>query len=214
MLVAIAYSMGCKGSADEAPPAPVVLAPTDQRATDPLAKISDYEATAAKRDTEETKCRKPRTVYDGSIDVAANDYTHLVQRGDDYVSVPVENLDKVFSTSADVRFTLDYPFEKPFAGTVKGQLTRRNIIDAIRRGFRTMYEGTSVQDIPGMYNKDVRGPYGRSFHAIDDLVIRTRRPLRRQLVGHLNRKLVWREFKGDTDSLLREKHDDEKAPET
>lgn len=57
--------------------------------------------------------------------------------------------------------------EKPFAG----KITLRAVIDAIRAGFREMYEGAKVGDIPGMMNKDVNGAYGNAFHDIGDLVI-------------------------------------------
>lgn len=50
-------------------------------------------------------------------------------------------------------------------------MTLRRIIDAIRAGFRKMYEGAEVRDIPGMMNKDVRGAYGNAFHVIGDLVV-------------------------------------------
>ena len=96
---------------------------------------------------------------------------HPVARGEDLVDEPIEGLDRVISTSARVRFTLDYPFEKPFAGVVAGKLTLRRTVDAIRAGFREMYEGSTQRDIPGMHNKDVTGRYGRAFHAIGDLVI-------------------------------------------
>jgi hypothetical protein len=43
---------------------------------------------------------------------------------------------------------------------VSGRITLRAIIDAVRAGFRTMYEGTTQRDIPGMENKDVNGPAG------------------------------------------------------
>lgn len=76
-----------------------------------------------------------------------------------------------FSPATELRFTLDYPFEKPFEGVVSGKATLRRTIDAIRAGLRKTYEGTTVRDIPGMVNKDVTGPYGKSFHVIEDLVI-------------------------------------------
>lgn len=34
-----------------------------------------------------------------------------------------------------------------------------------------MYEGSTQRDIPGMYNKDVNGPFGRAFHAVEDLYL-------------------------------------------
>lgn len=83
----------------------------------------------------------------------------------------IPDLDRVISTAPRIEFTLDYPFEKPFTGSITGDITLRRIIDAVRSGFRHMYEGTTQRDIPNMYNKDVNGPYGRAFHVIGDLVI-------------------------------------------
>ena len=116
-------------------------------------------------------CTRRVAVYEGSIGVASTGYRHTVARAGDYVDAPVEDLDRVVSPARRVRFTLDYPFEKPFDGVLTGEVTRRAVIDAVRSGFRKMYAGSEVREIPGMANKDVRGPYGRSFHAIDDLVI-------------------------------------------
>jgi hypothetical protein len=137
---------------------------------DRSAELQQYEQLAAERDAERA-CEHPRAVYDGSIAVNSTDYIHSVARGDDFVDVPIEGLDRIISASAKVRFSLDYPFEKPFNGVVTGQITLRRTIDAIRAGFRHMYEGSTEREIPGMSNKDVSGPYGRAFHAIDDLVI-------------------------------------------
>jgi hypothetical protein len=91
--------------------------------------------------------------------------------GADYVEEDIAGLDRVVSAAAQLRFSLDYPFDKSFQGTVTGRITFRNIIDAVRIGLRKMYEGTSQRDIPGIVNKDVTGPYGRAFHVIGDLVI-------------------------------------------
>jgi len=110
-------------------------------------------------------------VYRVSIDAAASDYVHPVERGEDFVDEPIGGLDRIVSKASRVQCQLDYPFEKPFAGDVTGEITLRRTIDAIRAGFRKMYEGATQRDIPGMYNKDVAGPYGRSFHAIEDLAI-------------------------------------------
>ncbi|MGE3456887.1 MAG: hypothetical protein AB7O24_17380 [Kofleriaceae bacterium] len=110
-------------------------------------------------------------VYDGSIEVDSTDYLHPVQRGDDYVNEAISGLDRVVSKAQRVRFTLDYPFEKPFEGVVTGSITLQRTIDAIRAGLRKMYEGTTQRDIPQMHNKEVVGAYGRAFHVIGDLVI-------------------------------------------
>ena len=123
------------------------------------------------RAAERTTCGQPVALYSGSIAVDASDYLHPVARGDDYIDQPIEELDRVVSPAARVHFTLDYPFERPFEGVVTGEITLRRIIDAIRAGFRKMYEGAIERDIPGMLNKNVAGSYGNSFHAIGDLVI-------------------------------------------
>jgi hypothetical protein len=94
-----------------------------------------------------------------------------VERGSDFVDETIPNLDRVISKAPKLDFTLDYPFEKPFKGSVSSPLTLRRIIDAVRAGFRHMYEGTTQRDIPHMVNKDVSGAYGKAFHAITDLVI-------------------------------------------
>lgn len=133
-------------------------------------EIRRSEQLAAERDAERV-CERPTVVYEGSIAVNASDYVHPVERGDDLVDEPIEGLDRIVSRSTRIDFVLDYPFEKPFRGVVTGEITLRRTIDAIRAGFRTMYEGTTQRDIPGMLNKDVTGPYGRAFHGIDDLVI-------------------------------------------
>jgi hypothetical protein len=137
---------------------------------DLVAQVRRSEDLAIERNAAR-ECERPTTVYDGSIAVNSSDYLHSVERGEDFVDEPIDGLDRVVTKSARVRFTLDYPFERPFDGVVTGEITLRRTIDAIRAGFRQMYVGTTEREIPGMYNKDVNGPYGRAFHAIDDLVI-------------------------------------------
>ena len=134
------------------------------------AEIRRAEQRAAERDAERT-CEPRTVVYEGSIAVNASDYVHPVERGVDFVDEPIEGLDRIVSKSPRVEFVLDYPFEKPFRGVITCEITLRRTIDSIRAGFRTMYEGTTQRDIPGMHNKDVTGPYGQAFHVIDDLVI-------------------------------------------
>jgi hypothetical protein len=133
-------------------------------------QIRRSEQEAAERDARRV-CERPVPIFEGSITVNSSDYRHSVARGDDFVDEPIDGLNIALSKSAQVRFTLDYPFERPFAGVVTGDITLRRTIDAIRAGFRQMYQGTTQRDIPGTYNKDVTGPYGRAFHVIDDLVI-------------------------------------------
>lgn len=94
------------------------------------------------------------------------DYVHPVEKGDDYVDEPLRDLDKVLTNAAEVRFTLDYPFERPFAGLITKPITLRRLVDGIRAGFRKMYAGATEREIPGMMNKDVQGLYGRSFHSM------------------------------------------------
>lgn len=133
--------------------------------------IRDEEAALSEREAERVVCANPVSIYEGGITVDATSYEHAVARGDDFALAPIEDLDRPVSKSTKVRFTLDYPFDKPFEGKLAGKVTLRRIIDAIRAGFRTMYEGAAVKDIPGMMNKDVKGAYGSSLHGIGDLVI-------------------------------------------
>ena len=133
-------------------------------------EIERSEQRAAERDADR-ECERPIPVYDGSIAVNSSDYVQPVAHGDDFVDETIEGLDRIVTTSTRVRFTLDYPFERPFTGVIEGEITLRRTIDAIRAGFRKMYERTTERDIPGMHNKNVTGPYGQAFHAIEDLVI-------------------------------------------
>ena len=158
-VVASALLSGCKK-------APVEIAP----ARDP-AELIRAEVAAIEREGDGAPCTNPVSVYRGAIDIDATSYQHLVPQGDDSVEAPIKGLDRPVSKATKVRFTLDYPFEKTFRGEVTGKVTLRRVIDGIRAGFRTMYEGAAVKDIPGMMNKDVKGAYGSSFHGIGDLVI-------------------------------------------
>jgi hypothetical protein len=151
-------------------PAPPPTAPVAVAKPDQAQLIQAAELAAVARD-ERPKCEHPVSIYAGSINVDSSGYTHLVPKGDDYVEAAIKGLDRTVSSAPQLRFTLDYPFEKPLSGAVAGKLTLRRIIDAIRAGFRKMYGHATVNDIPGMMNKDVRGPYGSSFHDIGDLVI-------------------------------------------
>ena len=102
-----------------------------------------------------------REIFDGSLEV----------NGDGYEDV--EDLDERVSTAPILRFTLDYPFEREYHGQVitDAGASLRQIIDAIRAGFRTMYRGTTTEDIPNLDNKRVRGDFGQAYHVIGDLVI-------------------------------------------
>lgn len=108
-----------------------------------------------------------RTLYEGSLSVADADYI------DPDTEAEIENLDKRVTKQPIVGFTLDYPFEKPYEGKIvtDAGATLRQIIDAIRGAYRTMYRGTTVEDIPNLENKRVTGEYGQALHVIEDLVI-------------------------------------------
>jgi hypothetical protein len=114
-------------------------------------------------------------LYAGMLEVDSNDYVEraITEEGDD-VEGPVEGLDEVVVEMPHVDLTLDYPFENPYSTVVDGGpdgVTLRQIIDAVRRGFREMYRETSqsVTSLPG--NPRVEGKYGVAFHPIGDLVI-------------------------------------------
>lgn len=114
-----------------------------------------------------------RELYDGALPVDADDYVHDVMEGDEHSEAEVSGLDDIVTPLTQLQFTLDYPFEKPFTGEVRADdgITLRQIIDAIRAGFRAMYINATSQDIPNLDNKLVDGEYGRGLHAIGDLVI-------------------------------------------
>ena len=137
-----------------------------------LASIQSSEAAAVEREKSRAQRKRLLCLYDQSgISVAERDYMHSVEQSDESVSQEIEALDELISAGATITFTLCYPFEKPFNGVVQGEVTLRRLIDAIRGGFDTMYEGTTQRDIPGMDNKEVSGPYGTSFHVMSDLFI-------------------------------------------
>lgn len=112
-----------------------------------------------------------RTIYEGGIQVSGDDYTHYVPDADD--EREIEGLDEIVSRRPIVGFTLDYPFDRPYDGRVVGDagITLRQIIDAIRGGFRVMYRGATEEEIPNLDNKHVTGDYGEAFHEIGDLAI-------------------------------------------
>ncbi len=107
-------------------------------------------------------------LYDqGPVEVASNGYT-------DVEDAPLEGLDDVIIEMPYVDFTLEYPFTRSYDGVVDGGpdgITLRQIIDAVRRGFREMYRAASHQPIARLMNERVEGAYGTAFHAIGDLVI-------------------------------------------
>lgn len=110
-----------------------------------------------------------REIYDGSLEVGGSDYTHYV----DETEVEIEGLDERVTSRPILHYTLDYPFETPYEGTIitDGGASLRQIIDAIRAAYRIMYRGTTTEDIPNLDNKRVRGDYGEALHVIEDLVI-------------------------------------------
>lgn len=117
-----------------------------------------------------------QTIFDTQISVADTDYTHPTEDDEgQLVEAELENLDVPVTSRSSLSFQLGYPFEKPYDGEVRGDggVTLRQIIDAIRAGYRRMYEGTTAKPMDKLQNVDVNGPYGRAYHAIEDLVIET-----------------------------------------
>jgi hypothetical protein len=169
-IVVVAGLAACRGKSRTRDASPAETTSAAQDTSDPSERIRRSEEAAAQRDSER-RCERPTTIYEGSIAVDSNEYVQSVERGDDFVDEPIDGLDRVVTKASQVRFTLDYPFERPFEGVVSGEITLRRTIDAIRAGFRQMYVGTTEREVPGMYNKDVTGPYGQAFHVIGDLVI-------------------------------------------
>ena len=116
-----------------------------------------------------------RRIYEGSVSVASLDYVHTVQdkKTGEYMQAPIAGLDDHIAIAATLAFTLDYPFESPYHGTLAAGAgtTLRQIFDAVRAAYRLIYRGTTPQDLPLVDNKLVDGQYGRAFHVIEDLVI-------------------------------------------
>ncbi|MBZ0232409.1 MAG: hypothetical protein K8M05_08655 [Deltaproteobacteria bacterium] len=114
-----------------------------------------------------------RLIFDGQIAVADAEYIHGIEVEGDDVETELDDLDERVTDRPALQLTLDYPFEKPFHGEVRGEdgVTLRQIIDAIRAAYRTMYEGAVAEPMADLDNMRVRGPYGEALHVIDDLVI-------------------------------------------
>ena len=112
-----------------------------------------------------------RTVFEGSIPVNASDYTQPGEEDGD--EVEIHGLDDLVTHGVRLTFTLDYPFEKPYEGSIEGEggITLRATIDAIRDAFRLLYRGAHHEALPSLHNELVEGSHGRAYHAIDDLVI-------------------------------------------
>lgn len=123
--------------------------------------------------------RDTRTIFEGSIEVdsdtylQAPDYDLEDSPGFSDDDVPIPDLDVPFTEHTELRFVLDYPFENPLECVASGAsgVTLRNVIDAVRDGFRTMYQDTTVEPIANLHNKRVTGAYGEALHVIGDLVI-------------------------------------------
>jgi hypothetical protein len=96
---------------------------------------------------------KSKVILDVPLRVDSADFVHL--------DAPLTGLDEVVTDETELTFTLLYPFEKPYAGTIHTGATRRQILDAIRTGFRTMYAGTTADG----------GAYGRAHQELDHLFI-------------------------------------------
>ncbi len=166
VVLAVASGTACRSSKDDSP---ATVEPRPATA----AMVRAADEASARRDAQRAECKQRITIYDGSIAVDARDYVHPVAHGDAWTEDAISDaeLDRVVATAPRIDFTLDYPFDTSFTSSITGELTLRRTIDAVRRAFRHMYEGTTERDIPNLYNKDVTGPYGRAFHAIGDLVI-------------------------------------------
>lgn len=114
--------------------------------------------------------------YDGSIAVDSDEYieTCYDEEAEDVVEAEIEGLDDIVVERSHVKLTLDYPFERPYTTEIIGDrgITLRQIIDAVRTGFRRMYAGAAHAPIPNLPgNERVKGEFGEAFHAIHDLVI-------------------------------------------
>jgi hypothetical protein len=98
----------------------------------------------------------PRVIYDGGIPVAGRGYKHY---DDDANEVDIPGLDARVSDARVLRFTLEYPFKHRYEGkvAVDGGAALRQIIDAIREGYRAMYRRARAE----------------ASHEMEDLVIET-----------------------------------------
>jgi hypothetical protein len=114
-----------------------------------------------------------RVLYRGGLPVAASDYRHLVRVGDRHREVEIDAMDDVVTHAPSVTFTIDYPFDDWFEGSIDGAngITLREIIGAVRAAVRSMYDTAVVEDMPRLANKKVTGRYGRALHDIEDLMI-------------------------------------------
>lgn len=109
-------------------------------------------------------------IFTGCLGVADKGYTQPSEDHDDEEQI-IPGLDKPLEYTGSLSFQLKYPFEQPFEGTVKAKATLRNVIDAIRAGYRTMYRGTTNKAMKHLINREVQGKYGIAYHEMGDLVI-------------------------------------------
>jgi hypothetical protein len=167
-LMVVVLGLGAVGACtkDAPPPAPSPESP--ERAVT-IETLRASEARALSREV--PTCRNARPIFDGMVQVNSDAFTQSVERDGEFAEEPMQGLDAVVARARRFQFTLDYPFEKPFTGTIQGDLTVRKAVSAIRAGFRSMYRASTVRDIPGVLNRHVTGEYGEAFHDIDDLVI-------------------------------------------
>lgn len=107
-------------------------------------------------------------IFSGCLGVADKDYTQFTEDDNEEI---IPGLDKPLEYTGTLSFQLKYPFEQPFEGTVKAKATLRNVIDAIRAGYRTMYRGTTNKAMKNLINQEVQGKYGTAYHEMGDLVI-------------------------------------------
>jgi hypothetical protein len=96
-----------------------------------------------------------RVIFDGALRVGGDDYFHFVD--DVGTEAEVEDLDVQVTLLPAVQFWLDYPFATELAGTVRaeGGITLRQVIDAIRAGYRTMYRGAAARDVAAHTIEDI-----------------------------------------------------------
>jgi hypothetical protein len=128
----------------------------------------------AKRGYARVAMSKRTVFYEGEIPVAGTSYAQsIVNSAGDLEDVPIDGLDTPVTRKHRLDFTLDYPFDRPYEGHVIGDagVTLRQVIDAIREGYRVMYRGAAVSDLANLHNKLVQGEYGQAVHVIGDLVI-------------------------------------------
>lgn len=101
-------------------------------------------------------------IFSGCIPVASKVYDG-----------PSENQPILVPAADEATMTLNYPFPESLVLklTKESGYTKNELFDLIRDGFDVMYNGSVSTPIPGLINQNVKGEFGQSFHAIEDLVI-------------------------------------------